>query len=49
MVLIKSNILQNNMTLDIDIDEVPECVLLLSRVEINFQIVYEHVSCKNTI
>ena len=42
MILNKSNIFQKNMKLDID--EVTDCVLFLSRIEIYFQTLYENVS-----
>ena len=35
MILIKRNIFENNMTLDID--KVTECVLLITRIEILFK------------
>ena len=46
MVLIETNIFQKNITLDMD--EVTEGFLLLSRIEIYCQIVSENVVCKNT-
>ena len=47
MILIEINILQNNVTLDID--EVTDCILILSRINIYCQIWYLNVSHKSKI
>ena len=47
MILIKRNIFENNMTLDID--KVTECVLLITRIEILFQIWYVYVWYKTKV